>query len=61
MEHDDGKLKFKNEGNVVIIIDLFYYFNNKNDIFRNIFNETHAYESSSSKVIINTNLVYELE
>jgi hypothetical protein len=57
----DGKVTYKNEGNVSFPFNSFQDYEEENDILMNIIYETHASLSSSSNVIGNASLVCKLE
>ena len=57
---NDDKMDSKNEGNVVIPNDRFQDYE-ENDFTMNIFDETHAHNSSSSNDIENTVILHDLE
>lgn len=57
----NDKVFLDNEGIGAILVDSFQYYKKENYILGNIFDETHACNSSSSNSIENTNLIYDLE
>jgi hypothetical protein len=57
----DGKLSYKNEGNVDIQSNSFQNYEEENDIFMNTTYETHVLFLSSSDVIRNVDFICKLE